>query len=299
MRVKKKKSTTVRNIMIISAILLIAVLGTVFYKIQLAEQDQVNGDGQSSEQQPSLDEQVDSPTEVPADEEESTESEGNVDENLSDEEHNSDTQSTEPNTSSNNENPSSDDSTSVDKVKYIENQPVPTEPTYVNGVLLVNKKNPLPPTYNNGEDPVAKEALQGMFAAGKEAGFTYEAFSGFRSYEYQSSLYNRYVARDGKEKADRYSARPGYSEHQTGLAFDIGEAGRKDLWLTEAFGETEAGKWLMNNAHKYGFILRYPKEKEHITGFMYESWHYRYVGIEHATKIYEANVTLEEYLGVN
>ena len=156
----------------------------------------------------------------------------------------------------------------------------------------------MPSTYNKGEDPVAKAALESMLEAGKAAGFNYNAFSGFRSYEYQTTLYNRYVNRDGKANADRYSARPGYSEHQTGLAFDIGEVNRQDLWLTEEFGETPAGQWLMNNAHHYGFILRYPKGKEHITGFMYESWHYRYVGVEHATTIYNANTTLEEYLNI-
>ena len=144
---------------------------------------------------------------------------------------------------------------------YIDGQVAPSEPTYINGILVVNKKYPLPSTYNKGEDPVAKAALVNMLEAGKTAGFEYNAFSGFRSYEYQTTLYNRYVNRDGKEAADRYSARPVYSEHQTGLAFDIGESGRQDLWLTEQFGETPAGQWLMNNAHLYGFILRYHKGK--------------------------------------
>lgn len=106
------------------------------------------------------------------------------------------------------------------------------------------------------------------------------------------------MQKDGKENADRYSARPGHSEHQTGLAFDIGEKGKEDLWLTSAFGETAAGKWLANNAYKYGFILRYPKGKEEITGFMYESWHFRYVGDEIALETFNSDVTLEEYLGI-
>jgi zinc D-Ala-D-Ala carboxypeptidase len=184
------------------------------------------------------------------------------------------------------------------KANYVEAAQPVTEPTYVKGILIVNKQFGLPSTYNKDIDPEASAAVKKMMEAAKVEGHSLQAFSGFRSYEYQTSLYERYVNKDGKEAADRYSARPGYSEHQSGLAFDIGEVGREDLWLTEAFGETEAGKWLMNHAHEYGFILRYPKGKEHVTGFMYESWHYRFVGNEHAAKIFEQNVTLEEYLDV-
>lgn len=181
---------------------------------------------------------------------------------------------------------------------YIVGQKAATEPTFVNGVLIANKKNPLPSTYNKGEDPKARAAFEKMAKAAMGNGIELVAFSGFRSYEYQKTLYDRYVKRDGKEAADRYSARPGYSEHQTGLAFDIGEKGREDLWLTNEFGETEAGQWLAQNAHKYGFILRYPKGKEEITGFMHESWHFRYLEGDLATKVFEAGVTLEEYLGI-
>lgn len=173
-----------------------------------------------------------------------------------------------------------------------------TEPTYINGVLIANKKYPLPKTFDPGEDPEAKAALDQMVVAAKTAGFDLVAFSGYRSYEYQTQLYTNYTDRDGKEAADRYSARPGHSEHQTGLAFDIGEIGREDLWLTEEFGETPAGKWLAQNAHTYGFILRFPKGKEDVTGFMYESWHFRYLGKDLAEKVYRAGVTLEEYLGI-
>lgn len=187
----------------------------------------------------------------------------------------------------------------VAKSGYVEGQQLPTEPTYIDGILIANKKYPLPASYNKGEDPEAKEALASMIAAAEQDGIELVAFSGFRSYEYQTTLYNNYVARDGQAAADRYSARPGHSEHQTGLAFDIGEKGREDLWLTSAFGETKAGKWLVNNAHSHGFILRYPKGKEHITGFMYESWHFRYLGVETATKVVNSGVTLEEYLGIN
>ena len=181
---------------------------------------------------------------------------------------------------------------------YIVGQKPATEPTFVKGVLIANKKNPLPATYNKGEDPKARTAFEKMAKAALEDGIELVAFSGFRSYDYQKTLYDRYVKRDGKEAADRYSARPGYSEHQTGLAFDIGEKGREELWLTNEFGDTEAGQWLAQNSHKYGFLLRYPKGKEDITGFMHESWHFRYLEGELATKVYEAGVTLEEYLGI-
>lgn len=187
----------------------------------------------------------------------------------------------------------------INKSGYIEGQPEPTEPKYVNGVLIVNKKNPLPKTYNKGENPKARGAYERMATAAKKQGYELVAFSGYRSYEYQETLYTNYVNRDGKDKADRYSARPGYSEHQSGLAFDIGEKGKEDLWLTSEFGETKVGQWLVANAHQYGFILRYPKGKEEITGFMYESWHFRYLGVELATEVFEAGVTLEEYLKID
>ncbi|HWK22626.1 MAG TPA: M15 family metallopeptidase [Ureibacillus sp.] len=181
---------------------------------------------------------------------------------------------------------------------YIEGQPLPTEPTYVDGILIANKKYPLPSTFAPGENKEARNAFEQMAADAKAAGFELVAFSTYRSYEYQDTLYNNYVSRDGQENADRYSARPGYSEHQTGFAFDIGEVGKEDLWLTEEFGESEAGKWLVENAVNYGFILRYPKGKEAITGYMYESWHFRYLGVDLAAKVKEADVTLEEYLGI-
>ena len=217
--------------------------------------------------------------------------------NSSNEQNSGDSKSSETGESVSSENVNTNDEKSA-HADYIENQPVPTEPTYINGILIVNKQYPIPSTYNKGEDAEATKALENMLSDGKDAGYDYVPFSGFRSYEYQTTLYNRYVNRDGKEAADRYSARPGHSEHQTGLAWDIGEKGQEDLWLTDEFGETKAGKWLMNNAHKYGFILRFPEGKEHITGFMYESWHYRYVGVKHAETIHEQNVTLEEYLKI-
>ncbi|MGY3185616.1 M15 family metallopeptidase [Lysinibacillus sp. TE18511] len=185
-----------------------------------------------------------------------------------------------------------------DENGYLPNQTLPTEPTYINGILLANKIYPLPSTFAPGENPEARQALDQMLADAKQQGFDLVAFSGYRSFDYQTKLYNNYVNRDGQAAADRYSARPGYSEHQTGLAFDIGERGKEDLWLTEEFGETPAGQWLMTHAQDFGFILRFPKDKEDITGYMYESWHYRYVGSDKAKEIKKQNITLEEYLGV-
>lgn len=164
------------------------------------------------------------------------------------------------------------------------------EPTYINGILLVNKAYPLPVDYGNGIDDMAYAALQNLQTGALEAGFDIPMVSGYRSYTYQEGLYNAYVARDGQAAADRYSARPGHSEHQTGLAFDVGA-------IDNYYGETPAGKWLAAHAHEYGFIIRYPQGKEHITGYMYEPWHIRYLG-DVAKKVYESGLTLEEYLGV-
>ncbi|PID19701.1 MULTISPECIES: M15 family metallopeptidase [unclassified Sporosarcina] len=183
-------------------------------------------------------------------------------------------------------------------IDYIKGQQLPKEPKYVDGVLLANKQYPLPRDYAPGESEEAREAYNEMEAAAVTSGINLHAFSTYRSYEYQVTLYNRYVERDGQEAADRYSARPGYSEHQTGLAFDIGEVNHERHWASNSFGDTEAAKWLAANAHKYGFILRYPEGKEEVTGYMHESWHYRYVGKKRAAQIFKHNITLEEYLGV-
>lgn len=181
---------------------------------------------------------------------------------------------------------------------YVEGQTLPKEPTYVNNILVANKKYPLPEDFAPGESKEARAAFDEMAAEAALSGFNLTAFSTYRSYDYQVTLYNRYADRDGKEAADRYSARPGYSEHQTGLAFDIGEQNHEKHWASSSFGETEAGKWLLANAHRYGFILRYPKNKEEITGYMHEAWHFRYVGKSISDEIFKKNITLEEYLGV-
>lgn len=186
----------------------------------------------------------------------------------------------------------------TDATVYPEIDQLPSEPTIVNGILLANKQHPLPETYAPGESAEARAAFDTMAQAAAKDGLQLVAFSTYREFARQKQLYEGYVAKDGQEAADRYSARPGYSEHQTGLAFDIGEAGQEQHWASSSFGDTPGGKWVKENAHNYGFILRYPQGKEQITGYMHESWHFRYVGKEAATAIYNQNITLEEYLGI-
>ena len=137
----------------------------------------------------------------------------------------------------------------------------------------------------------AKDAFEKMCKDAKEEDLNIIAMSSYRSYNYQLNLYNRYLKEDGQEAADSYSARPGYSEHQTGLAVDIYN-GKEDY---TNFEKTKEFEWMQKNAHKYGFILRYPKDKTDLTGYVYESWHYRYVGVKIATYIKENNLCYEEY----
>ena len=137
----------------------------------------------------------------------------------------------------------------------------------------------------------AKEAFEKMASDAKKEKLNIVAMSTYRSYNYQVDLYNRYVRQDGKEAADTYSGRPGHSEHQTGLAVDVYD---NEIDYTK-FEKTNEFKWMDEHAHEYGFILRFPKDKEKETGYIYESWHYRYVGIEAAKYIKENNISFEEY----
>ncbi|PKH10227.1 D-alanyl-D-alanine carboxypeptidase family protein [Planomicrobium sp. MB-3u-38] len=168
---------------------------------------------------------------------------------------------------------------------------------YAGGLLVVNKVYALPSTYNPGIIPVAQKGVDAMVSAAKANGVYLSVISSYRSYSYQKTLYENYVKRDGQAAADRYSARPGHSEHQSGLAFDFGGT-NQNHWLESSFADTAEGRWLAANAHKYGFILRYPKGKESITGYMFEPWHFRYVGSGEAPKIKASGKTLEEYLNV-
>lgn len=135
------------------------------------------------------------------------------------------------------------------------------------------------------------EAFLKMYEDAKTAGFEFKINSAYRSYERQVQVYDRWVKQDGQILADTYSARAGYSEHQTGFAFDV-----RDYPLTnDDFSKTKTFTWVSENAYKYGFILRFPKGEEDITGYQYESWHYRYVGMEAAKYIHDNNITFEEY----
>ena len=142
----------------------------------------------------------------------------------------------------------------------------------------------------------ASQHLEQLFsAAEQEAGLIFLARSGYRSYETQVSLYQRYVDQNGQEDADRFSARAGHSEHQTGLAIDV-TADSVNGQLTTEFGKTAEGIWLKDNAHRFGYIIRYLEGRESETGYQYEPWHIRYVGVEAATEIYQNNWILEQYL---
>ena len=202
-------------------------------------------------------------------------------------------------------------------------------------LMLVNKKNAvgadfvpedlvdIDAKYTTGGKSIqlektALEALIKMLDDMKVAGITnVTVTSAYRTYDYQKRLFNNYIAEEAKanptwseekvkEQVLTYSAEPGTSEHQTGLCVDLftnemeglynyGSETEKNPW-DKGFAETDAYEWLCENAHKYGFILRFPEDKTDVTGYSYESWHYRYVGVEHATKIHEKGITLEEYL---
>lgn len=173
--------------------------------------------------------------------------------------------------------------------------------------VLVNKENKLEdgyvPTdlveinYNLVNKPIkmrseAAEALNNMIEEGKANGLSLLLSSGYRSGDNQEALYSTEVATRGE--GINYVAPPGTSEHETGLAIDI-TSNKIGCKLEDIFDTTEEGKWLIDNAHRFGFILRYPKDKEEITGYLYEPWHFRYVGVELANIIYEKGITLEEY----
>lgn len=140
----------------------------------------------------------------------------------------------------------------------------------------------------------AAAALEKLFAAAERDKLPLAGVSAYRSHARQKALFESYVRKDGEEKARTYSAYPGTSEHETGLAIDVTGADGKYA-ADDRFAGTKEAKWLAEHAHEYGYIIRYPKGKEKITGYQYEPWHIRYVGVETAKEIYERGITLEEY----
>lgn len=163
----------------------------------------------------------------------------------------------------------------------------------VNGIPIANKTYPLPADYcPNDLTPETYAAFERLVAAAAEEEIEISFVSGFRSYEYQQSVHDRWIERYGEEEADRVSARAGHSEHQLGLSIDVNE-------LVLEFADSPEGIWLRENCTKFGFIIRYQREKEAVTGYIYEPWHIRYLGAELAEKVTESGLSLEEYLGVD
>lgn len=189
---------------------------------------------------------------------------------------------------------------------YYDKDIVQKTDTSKNELMLVNKFHYLDNTYSPndivkvsnqfayGDNEIKKgvyEKFRSMYNAAKKEDLSLIITSSYRDYNFQKKLWDGYAAQKGEEWADSVSARAGYSEHQTGYTLDIVTYNAS----MSTFENTDEFKWLQNNAHKYGFILRYPKDKEDITGYSYESWHYRYVGKETATKIKELGITFDEY----
>lgn len=178
-----------------------------------------------------------------------------------------------------------------------------TELKYAGGVLIVNKTYAVPEGYepsglvtaygSSGEYllPETNEAFRKLKTDAAELGYTLWCQSGYRSYSTQNRLYTNYCSWSGKAAADTYSARPGHSEHHTGLALDLNT-------IDDSFAYTPEGQWVAENCYRYGFIIRYPKSKESITGYKYEPWHLRYVGTELAAELYSSGLCLEEYFGL-
>lgn len=171
--------------------------------------------------------------------------------------------------------------------------------TYIDGILIANKTYGLPQNYGSGLTKETQAAINSMAAAAATDGINIYCQSGFRSFETQQRLYNNYSKRDGFQAADIYSARPGHSEHQSGLACDLCSKDNSAC-INSDFDDSNEAKWLSNNAYKFGLILRYPEGKTNETGYKFESWHYRYVGTELATKLYNNGnwITLENYFGI-
>jgi D-alanyl-D-alanine carboxypeptidase len=144
----------------------------------------------------------------------------------------------------------------------------------------------------------AAEAFHRMVDKAAEDGVELKMTTAYRSYDFQKILFDSYVEKEGEEQANTFSAKPGQSEHQTGLAVDVSSPS-VDYQLSDDYGKTKEGKWIADQAYRFGFILRFPKGKEDITGYQYEPWHLRYVGLAAAKEIHEEGLTLEEFLQKN
>lgn len=173
--------------------------------------------------------------------------------------------------------------------------------------VIVNKLRPLPEDFvpqdlvelptEFGQDRYelraeAAEATEQLFAAAREAGIDLRVISAYRSFAYQQELYEGYAAQHGTDRTNEMSARPGHSEHQTGLALDVDTPDGAHT-LYQSFGDTQAGQWLAEHAHHYGFVIRYPQGAHEVTGFQYEPWHLRYFGKNHAQHIMEGSGVAE------
>ena len=225
----------------------------------------------------------------------------------------------------NNREAAAEEPAAADVMPTEEPEPTPTpEPTIDPAVftdtdsllIVANKKHKLPDGYVPADlvtpdimqtaactmRAPAAEAIAEMKRAAERDGVYLKISSAYRGEDYQRSLYNGYSASYGPETADTISSRPGYSDHQTGLAADFveGDGSLDGTNFNQSFEETDSGKWLRVHAHEYGFIMRYPKGKQDITGYAYEPWHFRYIGVDYATAIYETDefYTFEEYFGV-
>lgn len=172
-------------------------------------------------------------------------------------------------------------------------------------LIVINKKHALPPEYVpdlvawNGVRlrSEAMEAYKKLILGAKQTGINLTLISSYRSYQDQEKIFTEYTKKDGQAKAETYSARPGHSEHQSGLAVDIGlPSGNCNLMICMA--ETKEGRWLASNSHIYGYIIRYPESKETETGYQYEPWHLRYVGVDVAKGVYDSGYTLDAYFGI-
>lgn len=160
--------------------------------------------------------------------------------------------------------------------------------TTVGGVVIANKEISLPEDYGSGLD---RDTYNAFVRMKRDSGFDMSIVSGFRSYEKQVEVFKYWCEVEGEEKAKMQSSVPGHSEHQTGLVIDVSS-------LEQSYGDTAEGKWLAANCYKYGFIIRYPKGKEDITGYAYEPWHLRYLGTSTAKLVHDSGLTLEEFLGL-